>query len=126
MTDGLMDDRKPIANRFTWKGFANRISYFFFDKMGIKIGIGNHSELYFLTLALGGETGELQNVVKKMWRDGHSPELREKAIKEIADCDIYLQHIADWFGIERDVNAAAKINECLDRWPDIPREEYYI
>lgn len=48
------------------------------------------SNVAFFTLALAGETGELVNVVKKIWRDGESPELWQKFDEEVVDILIYL------------------------------------
>lgn len=43
----------------------------------------------FFTLALAGEVGELTNIVKKIWRDGESPELWQKFDEEMVDILIY-------------------------------------
>lgn len=48
------------------------------------------SNVAFFTLALAGEVGELVNIVKKIWRDGESPELWQKFDEEVVDVIIYL------------------------------------
>ncbi len=49
--------------------------------------IANWSKLY-LAVALGGECGELLNVVKKEHRDKR--EMRERVLSEAGDCLFYL------------------------------------
>lgn len=50
----------------------------------------NTENLGFTANALAGEVGELCNVVKKIWRDGESPELWRHYDEEIVDVVIYL------------------------------------
>jgi len=70
--------------------------------------------LFFLTLALCGETGELANIVKKVWRDKNSTS-DEKLFDELADVYIYLSLIAYWCGIDLDVRATEKMEEVKTR-----------
>lgn len=68
------------------------------------------SEIYFpdvkqdalyLSIALGGETGEILNKVKKYYRNGWSMEqLRETIADELADVLIYLVMFADFIGVD--------------------------
>lgn len=64
------------------------------------------AELEYLALALGGEAGELQNLIKKIIRrkyhtEGHSSEGMEKEIpEEMVDVMYYLFRMADLLGID--------------------------
>lgn len=51
----------------------------------------------FLALALCGECGELANMIKKRWRDG--ADLTDEIREEICDIRVYLELIAECFGI---------------------------
>lgn len=53
------------------------------------------SNLGFVGLALGGEVGELQNIIKKMWRDGESEKLWAAFDEEVVDVIIYLGILLD-------------------------------
>lgn len=79
-------------------------------------------ELLYATLALGGEVGELQNKVKKLFRlkyytEGHSPEGGVDAIgEEIADTLFYVSRIADLLGIDADRAFTEKMAENVKRY----------
>ncbi len=69
--------------------------------------------------AMGGESGEAQNVVKKLRRielgtrgknDPPEAELRDALADEIADVVIYADLLAHFYGIETAVAVAAKFN----------------
>jgi NTP pyrophosphatase (non-canonical NTP hydrolase) len=56
---------------------------------------GNIHELMYLALGLGGEAGEIQNKVKKIYRDdANSEELRSEIAKEIGDVLWYVARLA--------------------------------
>ena len=61
--------------------------------------------------ALGGEVGELQNVVKKIERDGETPELILQAHDEAADVAIYLDLLCNRMGINLEEAIARKFNQ---------------
>ena len=73
------------------------------------------SELQYLALALGGEAGELQNLVKKIIRrkyhtEGHSSDGMEKEIPpEMVDVMYYLFRMADLLGVDLDKAFAEKM-----------------
>lgn len=77
-------------------------------------------DTHFLALALGGECGELQNVIKKLWRGDLSitNETLTRIEDEIADVRIYLELLAASFGIDVDKACEAKIPELYRRWPE--------
>jgi len=72
---------------------------------------------HFLALALGGEVGELQNLIKKAWRGDQDPNFRSKLALEIADIRIYLELLAKAYEIDIDRACDMKTSELLLRWP---------
>jgi phosphoribosyl-ATP pyrophosphohydrolase len=52
--------------------------------------LGPEGMLLYWSNGLGGESGEVQNVVKKMVRDGHAPELDVALLDEAGDTLFYL------------------------------------
>lgn len=91
---------------------SRAINTFYMNGIGIK---GKPEELYFLTLALVGEAGELANLIKKRWRDGS---LNLNSVKkEIADIEAYLLHIKDFLSITDNLYFVDKTQEVLDRIP---------
>ncbi len=94
------------------------------DKFGL-----NHlhepkiSNLGFFALALGGESGELQNIVKKIWRDGETPELWERLAEEAVDILIYLLEIINVAKVDFDRAWTEKHRELYGRFAD--RAEAY-
>lgn len=49
-----------------------------------------YASLFYTGLCITGEAGELVNVIKKIWRDGDSKELREQLAEELVDTVIYI------------------------------------
>lgn len=84
----------------------------------------DNKHLFFLTLALCGETGELANMVKKIWRDDYTTN-NEKMFDEIADVYIYLSLIAYWCNVDLDDRAAAKMEEVKTRPFAKPKEDFF-
>ena len=62
-------------------------------------GSGSLGALSYVTLGLAGEAGEIANKVKKLIRDGASPEKREAIGKELGDVCWYIARLADELGI---------------------------
>jgi NTP pyrophosphatase (non-canonical NTP hydrolase) len=75
-----------------------------------------YEKLGYFALALGGEAGELQNVVKKIIRDGLTPELVDSATEELADVVTYALLFAGVFHLDLDAALEAKRNICVERW----------
>lgn len=78
----------------------------------------------FLALSLGGEVGELQNIIKKEWRgdfDLFGPTdhgaIRAKLAGEMADIQILLFLLAECYDIDLDTASPDKIEVLLERWP---------
>lgn len=75
-------------------------------------------KLPFYCLGLGGETGEVLEKVKKMFRDnGGIPSVAhvESMRYELGDVLWYLSRIADAYGITLSEVAEANINKLTDR-----------
>jgi NTP pyrophosphatase (non-canonical NTP hydrolase) len=75
--------------------------------------VGN---LGFIALALAGEAGEAANVVKKMWRDGVTPEKMDHLAEEMVDIVIYLCIMLDITNIDLYQAWTAKFNELNERF----------
>lgn len=67
------------------------------DKFPVEYG-QTGKDKRFLALAICGEAGELANFIKKEWRDNsdHSEAIKD----EIADIRLYLELLAQVYGIE--------------------------
>lgn len=68
----------------------------------LRAASGDQLRLYFMSLALCGEAGELANQFKKNWR-GDADEGGARAAKiedEVVDCANYVFMIADLLGID--------------------------
>ena len=72
----------------------------------------------FLALALAGEVGEVANLVKKQWR-GDSAPIEEKLAEELGDVRIYLELLAQAFGVDLDAMCERIVRyKLLTRWPE--------
>lgn len=82
-------------------GIAQSLHRSFLSYSGIEKG--TREEYLFLGCALGGETGELQDQIKKVARDGNakpSSERLDKIRSEVGDVVAYLEHICRAFQID--------------------------
>jgi NTP pyrophosphatase (non-canonical NTP hydrolase) len=116
----MADENLPVVTDRNWQGYSNvvhRLAMANNVEDG-PIELGTFRELHFLGNAHAGEAGELANIVKKIGRDGRSPELVQKLRGEIADCRIYLHHICEALGVDTDEICAEKMRELHVRWPD--------
>ena len=84
----------------------------------MRIEIGTQEERSFLIMGLTGELGELANYMKKEWRDGFDPGRRLNILRELADVQGYLNHLAASYGEDLDQLTADKTNELIERWPE--------
>jgi NTP pyrophosphatase (non-canonical NTP hydrolase) len=69
----------------------------------------------YCALGLAGEAGEAANKVKKLMRDGDTLALREKICEEIGDVLWYAAMLADEFGTNLELIAAANLMKVDDR-----------
>lgn len=78
------------------------------------------NELCFLGLALGGEVGELQNLMKKVMRERKvTPEMRTAIAEEVADVFAYLFHIAGALGMDIGLAFRQKMSHLVnERQPE--------
>lgn len=75
----------------------------------------------FLALALGGEVGELQNLIKKEWRGdavGLVNTWKDRLELEMADIRIYLELLAKAYKVDLDHACEKKMKEVIGRWPE--------
>jgi len=72
--------------------------------------------LAFHANALAGEVGELCNIVKKLWRDGETPELLDKLDEELVDILIYMIQIIRTVDTDFDAVWEDKHEVLHQRW----------
>lgn len=73
--------------------------------------------LYYV-LGIAGETGELMEKIKKLFRDKNGvidAEFKEVVKKEMGDIQWYQSRLADWFGIEFNDVAETNIRKLASR-----------
>lgn len=73
--------------------------------------------LYYI-LGVAGETGELVEKIKKLFRDNNgeiTDEFREAIEKEMGDVQWYMARLADWFGIPFERIFTTNIEKLKDR-----------
>ncbi len=78
-------------------------------------GLGTVKALAYVGLGLAGESGEVVECIKKLWRNGESADLREKAKKELGDVLWYAARIADELGVTLSDVMASNVAKCADR-----------
>ena len=75
-----------------------------------------YENLFYTALCLVGESGEVANDVKKIWRDGDSQELRDNLSTEIVDVLIYLAKLIVILDIDIEDYWDAKHEELYEKW----------
>lgn len=98
---------------------SRKLHLYALEGMNPPIKVGSREEYLFLSGAFGGEAGELQNEIKKVARDGMTPERLKKISDEVGDVLAYLVHICDVFEIN---SAAAFKNKTAEVIWDRGRE----
>lgn len=78
-------------------------------------GSGSILALSYLGLGASNEAGEVAGKIKKIIRDGDTPERREATLKEIGDTLWYLSQLANEMGESLELIAAANIGKLADR-----------
>ncbi len=63
-------------------------------------GKNNIPALMYAGLGLASEAGECANYIKKVYRDGDTPELRQKIADELGDILYYASHTAEILGLD--------------------------
>lgn len=73
--------------------------------------------LYYV-LGIGGESGELLEKIKKLFRDKNGvidDEFKDAVIKEMGDVHWYMARLAAWFGIEYNEIPKQNIKKLFSR-----------
>jgi NTP pyrophosphatase (non-canonical NTP hydrolase) len=113
-------------SKLDWREKAQVIREMFVKRRGDKLGDDNDRR--YLALALGGEVGEMQNLVKKEWRGDFKKGKKKPAAddtfkyqlaSELADIRIYLEHLSNSYGVNLDDACETKTEELRRRWPQI-------
>lgn len=86
------------------------------DRLGMPLRVA-------YTLGLAGEVGEVANVVKKLARDGESPERLAQLGPELADCFTYLLLLAQECEVDLVAEYEAKVSVNEARWGVSPRPQ---
>lgn len=68
-------------------------------------------------LGLNGESGELADLIKKNWMQGHPIDF-EHVAKEIGDCIWYAAETATAIGYDLDTIMQMNIDKLIARYPD--------
>ena len=79
---------------------------------------GEIGEVMYLALGLASEAGEVAGLVKKMFRDRATPNVRDLAQLELGDVFWYLNRLCDYFGLDPGLVLEAnrdKLNSRLSR-----------
>ncbi|MBA4541964.1 nucleoside triphosphate pyrophosphohydrolase family protein [Thermoactinomyces daqus] len=79
-------------------------------------------QLTMLALGLGGEAGEVADLIKKVVFHGHEMD-RDKLIKESGDVIWYMENLLDYFDIPMSEVYETNIQKLLSRYPDGFSEE---
>lgn len=79
------------------------------------VDTGDIEALSYCALGLVGEAGEVANKIKKLLRDGDTPELRRAARGELGDVLWYLARLADELGVSLSGVAEANLAKLHDR-----------
>jgi NTP pyrophosphatase (non-canonical NTP hydrolase) len=95
-------------------GDLEQVNEYYMRKMELSSSV---EQSRFLALALAGEVGELANLIKKEWRDGPSPERNKAIAEEMADCAIYLHHLALSRFVDLPAEIQLKAQKLRIRWP---------
>lgn len=77
-----------------------------------------YDNLIYYALCLAGEAGEVANVVKKIWRDGDTPELRDHLEEEMIDLAIFMALTILVGKVDFDKAWKDKHEELYKRWAD--------
>lgn len=73
--------------------------------------------LYY-ALGIAGETGELMEKIKKLFRDKKGVvdyEFRDAVIKEMGDVQWYMARLCDWFDVDFNSVAVANVEKLTSR-----------
>ena len=87
-----------------------------YQKLAMKTAIfSTDMGVYYATLGLAGEAGEIANKVKKFIRDGHSVEKEKELISELGDVLWYVAAVADVIGVSLEEVAKDNMYKLAER-----------
>ena len=110
-----------MAVKKSWQEEVWEIHLRAIKKSGIRVGTDEDTQ--FLALALGGEVGELQNIIKKAWRgDFAIDEMIEEIELELADIQVYLELLARSMRLNLTDAVHAKLPEIRQKFPRARKE----
>lgn len=78
-------------------------------------GKGNIEALTYVALGLAGETGEVVEKIKKLMRDGDTPERRTELAKELGDVLHYVARMAREMGLPLSQVAQSNVDKITSR-----------
>lgn len=81
----------------------------------IKTALPSARSVSYMTLGLAGEAGEIANKVKKLIRDGDSPEKRAAIAAELGDVLWYVAGLATELGVNLGDVAQANLDKLNKR-----------
>ncbi len=84
-------------------------------------GTDLHGLIVYNILGIGGEAGEVLEVVKKACRDDHNlfhSSVKQRIIDELGDVMYYIARIADLLDVSLEKVASMNINKRDARWED--------
>lgn len=76
------------------------------------------ANLAFFSNALAGEVGEFCNIVKKIWRDGETPERLSELDEELVDIMIYFIEILRTLDTDFQEAWYTKQQDLIERWEE--------
>lgn len=87
-----------------------------YQKLAMKTAIfPTDMGVYYATLGLAGEAGEIANKVKKFIRDGHSVDKEKELISELGDVLWYVAAVADVIGVSLEDVAKDNMYKLAER-----------
>ena len=98
-----------------WRASVKRITAWFHGNLAMS----ERESRLMCAVELAGEAGELVNVVKKIIRDGGTPERMAALELEVADVAITLEMVAQSFGVDVEQAVARKLPILRMRWPEV-------
>ena len=85
-----------------------------YQKVAFETAMESSKNIFYMTMGLCGEAGEVANKIKKVMRDGKSPDI-EDLKKELGDCLWYVAGMATVLGIDLDDIADANLIKLHSR-----------
>lgn len=78
--------------------------------------MSQEDKLAMLGLGIGGEAGEIVDLIKKVVYQGHEMDIR-KLMSELGDLEWYITHLKEHYGITSDSVRQLNIEKLEERYP---------